>query len=74
MKANSAVRAAMKARGIGPTRLAERLGKPCRFVTDRMSRENIGIENVAELLRVMDYKIVVVPSDTKMQDDWFEID
>lgn len=74
MKANLLIREAMNARGIRPTRLGERLGKTCRFVTDRMRKSNIGVENLLELLRVMDYKIVVVPSDTKMQDDWFEID
>lgn len=74
MKSGEAVRLIMNNKDISVTKLADRMGRSSRLVCDRIAAKNIIMNNLAEMLRVMDYKIVVVPSDTKLQDDWFEID
>lgn len=69
MKANEAVRAIMKSQNIGTNALAEKMGKPARLVSDRLSQENISIDKLTEMLRIMDYRIAFVPRDAKMPDD-----
>ena len=66
MKTNEAVRSIMKSKDIGTNTLAAKVGKSPRLVSDRLSQENISIAKLTEILRVMDYKIVLVPRDTKL--------
>lgn len=74
MKTNEAVREIMKNKGLGPNTLAERMGKPARLVCDRLSQDNISISKLMEMLRLMDYKIVLVPRDVKSSKDSYVIE
>ena len=74
MKSNKAVRQIMKDRGVGTNTLADRLGKPARLVSDRLSQENISIEKLDEMLRLLDYKIVVLPRDARLPEGGIEIE
>lgn len=77
MLAKKAVREIMEKKGIGTNALADRIGKQARVVSDRLSLdkgENISVEKLNELLRAMDYKIVVVPRETRVGSEWIEID
>ncbi len=74
MKANEAVREIMKQHGVGLTALASRIDKTPRLVSDRLSQENISMEKLNELLRVLDYKIVVVPRSRTTKTDEYEVD
>lgn len=70
MKANEAVRVVMERRGVGTNALADRMGnKPPRLVSDRLRMENISIDKLSEMLRLMDYKIVVIPRETSVPKD-----
>lgn len=74
MKANEAVRDIMKSKDVGTKILAERMGKPARLVSDRLSQDNISIDKLTEMLRLMDYKIVLVPRDAKLPKDSYTLD
>lgn len=74
MKANEAVRKVMEVQGVGATQVANRLGKTPRLVCDRLAMENISIEKLNDLLRVLDYKVVVVPKSSRVPDGGYEIE
>ena len=76
MLAKVAVRDIMEKKGIGTNALADRIGKPARLVSDRLSLdkgENISVDKLSELLRAMDYKVVLVPRETRVSQEWYEV-
>ena len=74
VKVNEAVRGIMHNKSIGTSMLAERMGKPPRLVSDRLSQENISIDKLQEMLRLMDYKIVLMPRDVRVSKDSYVLD
>lgn len=81
LKTNEAVREIMKNQGIGVNSLASKMGKdvngkdvPARRISERLSQENISIKVLDEMLRVLDYKIVLVPRTVKTPEGGFEIE
>ena len=74
MKANEAVRSIMKEKRIGTTALAKRMGKTPRLVCDRLSQDNISIDKLMEILRLMDYKIALVPADASLPKDSYVLE
>lgn len=74
MKTNIAVRAIMEEQGIGVTKLAARMEKTPRLVSDRLAQENISITKLNEILRMLDYKVVILPRDSRLPDGAFEIE
>lgn len=74
MKATDAIREVMKSQDIGVCKMADRLGKPSRLVSDRLSQDNISILKMNELLRLLDYKIVIVPREARIPEGGYEID
>ena len=74
MKTNEAVRAIMSEQGVGTSTLASRIGKTPRLVSDRLSQENISIDKLNEMLRVLDYKVVIVPRSRITRDGEFEVE
>ena len=74
MKTGDAVREVMKIKEVGVNQMADRLGKSPRLVSERLSQQNISITKLNEVLKVMDYKILIVPRDTRIPSDGFEIE
>lgn len=77
MDAKLAVREVMKMKGVGTCALADRLGKVPSFVCDRLSEHNgksIAVSRINEMLRAMDYKIVIVPRERRLGDGEIEIE
>lgn len=74
MKTSEAVREVMKQKEIGVNQMADRLGKSARLVCERLGQDNISISKLREMLRVLDYKVVIVPRDAKVTDGGFEIE
>lgn len=74
MKTNEAVREIMKEQEVGVSALASRIGKTPRLVSDRLSMENISIEKLNEMLRVLDYKVVVVPRSRVTKTGEYEVE
>lgn len=65
MKATEVVRDIMKGQDVGLNKMADRMGKSARLVSDRLAQENISIAKLNELLQVLDYKVLIVPRDAK---------
>ncbi len=74
MKTAEAVRKVMEAQDVGTNKMADRLGKPPRLISDRLSQTNMSITKLNEMLRILDYKVVIVPRETRIPDGGFEIE
>lgn len=74
MTTREALKTIMEKKGVGTNKLADRMNKPPRFVSDRLRSTNIGIQGLNELLRMLDYKIVLVPRETTEKEDWMRIE
>lgn len=74
MKTGNAIREVMKKNEIGVNQLADRMGKTPRLVSERLSQENISIKKLNEMLRVMGYKTLIVPRETRVPTNSFEIE
>lgn len=74
MKATEAVREVMKTKGVRQVDLRKRLGLESNTMSQRLLQENISVTKLNEMLRVMDYKVVIVPSDVRLGQEWFEIE
>ena len=74
MKAVFAIREIMKMQEIGVNKLADRLNKKQNVISERLRQDNISVSKLNELLRVLDYKILIVPRNTSVPKDSFEIE
>lgn len=74
MKITGAIREVMKMQGVGTNKMADRMNRPPRFVSDRLRLENISFEKADEMLRLLDYKIVIVPREARVPEGGFEIE
>lgn len=73
MKTETAVREIMKNKESGVTKMADRLNKSPRLVSERLSQKNISISKLQEMLRVLDYKITLLPRNTRLPEGGYEI-
>lgn len=74
MKATEAVRKIMEDKGVTLTELAGRSGKKVNVIWDRLSQKNISVEKLNEMARVLDYKIIMVPRETRMSEGYYEVE
>lgn len=73
MKTQEALRSIMEEQGVGLSKLASRMEKPVNTISERLRQENISIEKLSEILRVLDYKVVILPSSTTVPKGGYEI-
>lgn len=74
MKTVEAVRMIMEQQNLGVNKLASRLNKKPNVISERLSQENISIVKLNELLRVLDYKTIIVPRDASVPKGGYEIE
>lgn len=86
MKTNKAVREIMKAQKKSVGYIKEKINQrnkelgieakeiKARNITDRLTQENISVEKLREMIIHLDYKIVLVPFDKKLNDGEYEIE
>ena len=87
MKVKEAIKDIMKKKGITISAMAraiadtrgvdengERINVLPRLVTDRLAQKNISIANLSELLKPLDYKIVIVPRSKSEKEGEYEIE
>lgn len=74
MKTTEAVREVMKRQEVGVNALAAKLDSPPRRISERLSQENISISKLREMLRILDYKVVIVPRTTRLPEGGIEIE
>lgn len=74
MTAMEAVKEVMKIRDVRPAVLADRLGIKSNVLSERFKQKNVSVSKLNEMLRLMDYKVVIVPRGTRLPDDGFEVE
>lgn len=74
MKATNAVREIMTARNIKVASLSDKLKIKSNVLCERLGQENISVAKLDEMLRLMDYKIVIVPRETAEREGWYRIE
>lgn len=72
MKSNEIVRSLMERQGLKPTSLAMRMGVSKQVVNNRLKKSKT-VAVLVEVCKLMDYKVVVVPSNTRIKPDWYEV-
>lgn len=74
MIATEAVKEIMKRLGIRPAVLCNRLNIKANVLSERLTQKNVSVAKLNEMLRAMDYKVVVVPRDAKVPENGFEVE
>ena len=74
MKTVEAVREIMKDQNIGVNKMADRLNRKANIISERLSQNNISIAKLSEMLRVLDYKIMLVPRETSTPKGGYEVE
>ena len=75
MKSKEVVKEIMAKFNVSQTKLAERMGVKSRQVVGmRLTQNDISIKKLYEMLRVLDYKIVIVPRETRLPDGCYEVE
>lgn len=69
-----ATREIMKNRAVGVNMLADRLGIKQNVLSERLRHENISVNKLSEMLRLLDYKIILVPRETRLPEGGFEVE
>lgn len=74
MKAGDAIKKVMEEQGVRVSQIAYMTGKKSNVISERLSQENISVGKMLEMLRALNYKIVIMPRDAKTQDGWYEVE
>lgn len=74
MKAGDAIKKVMSEKSVKVAQMAYMTGKKSNVISERLSQENISVGKMMEMLRVLEYKVVIMPKDAKMQDGWYEVE
>ena len=74
MLAMEAVKEIMKLKDIRPAVLCDRLKIKSNVLSERFKQKNVSVEKLNDMLRAMDYKVVVVPRETRIPEGGYEIE
>ena len=74
MKALEAVKAIMEKTGVKQVTLRKRLGLESNTMTMRLNMKNIGVDKLNDMLRALDYKMVIMPNTVQNKQDWYEVE
>jgi hypothetical protein len=74
MIAMEAIKEIMKLKDIRPAVLCDRLKIKSNVLSERFKQKNVSVEKLNDMLRAMDYKVVVVPRDAKVPTGGYEIE
>lgn len=74
MQTMEIVKEIMKIKDVKPFVLADRLNIKHSTFSERFKQKNITINKLSEMLRMLDYKIVLVPRESRIPEGGFEIE
>lgn len=74
MIAMEAVKEIMKLKDIRPAVLCDRLKIKSNVLSERFKQKNVSVEKLNDMLRAMDYKVVVVPREARIPEGGYEIE
>ena len=67
MTASEAIKEILKLKELNQAKLSDMLDIPLKTLNERLRHKNISVNKLDETLRVMGYKIMVVPRDAKVE-------
>lgn len=74
MTHGEAIRKIMEREGLTLMQLSNRMGKKNNVVWDRIEHSNISLKKLDEIVRTMNYKVVLVPDNFRVSDGQYEIE
>lgn len=74
MIAMEAIKEIMKLKDIRPAVLCDRLKIKSNVLSERFKQKNVSVEKLNDMLRAMDYKVVVIPRDARIPEGGYEIE
>lgn len=74
MKASEAIRKVMEIKGVKFSVLMGRLGLKSNALANRLSMPNMSIAKLSEMAKALDYKVVLVPRETRINSESFEVE
>ena len=74
MLAMQALREVMKIKEVRPSVLADRLGVKSNVLSERFKLKNVSMSKLNEMARLLDYKVVLVPRETRLPEGGFEVE
>lgn len=74
MTGNEAIREVAKRRDLKQVEISSKLGVKPNVLSERMRQKNITISKLDEIMKAMEYKIVIVPGDARLPDGGYEIE
>ena len=74
MNAPDIIRDIVAKQGIQFSTVCSRLGINKNTLSERLRQRNPRVEKMSEMLRVIDYKLVAVPSNTSLKEGWYEVE
>ena len=74
MIAMEAVKEIMKLKDIRPAVLCDRLKIKSNVLSERFKQKNVSVEKLNDMLRAMDYKVVVIPREARIPEGGYEIE
>ena len=67
MTASEAIKEILKLKELNQAKLSDMLDIPLKTLNERLRHKHISVNKLDETLRVMGYKIMVVPRETKVE-------
>lgn len=74
MIAMEAVKEVMRIKDVRPSVLCDRLKIKANVLSGRFTQKNVSVDKLNEMLRAMDYKVMIVPRETKVPENGFEVE
>ena len=73
MKPTDIIRNIVLSKGMKYSELAYRLNIGQNVLNERLRQKNISIDKMNDMLQALGYKMVIVPYNTPVKDEWYEI-
>ena len=73
MKPNEIIRNIIEENGLKYSFIASKLNINRTTLHQRLVQNNISINKLNEILKILKFKIIIVPENTEMKDEWFEV-
>ena len=74
MKVMDAIKEVMVHKDVKQAALRSRLGISQQALSARFTQENVSIGKANEMLRAMDYKIVIMPREARIPEGGYEVE
>lgn len=74
MNVITAIREIMKSQSVGVNKLADRLGIKQNVLSMRLKQDNMSVKILSQTLRMLDYKIVLLPREARIPEGGFELE